>query len=116
MPWKLVRGSSGASRLKGIIVLPLALSTSSGYFPAGSDGLISRFAKRYEPFSLTETSDTRSSGFKERTVAPFMFLPRTSSRTGLIVCLAHHDGGSTCVTEGVCPTADTPKRATKHNK
>src|ERR1051326_2719111 len=66
----------------------------------GSDALISTFTKRYEPFALTETSDTRRSGFKERTFAPVRFAPRTSSRTGLIVCLAHHDGGSTFVTEG----------------
>src|SRR5262245_33564180 len=100
MPWKLARGSRGASRLKGIVVLPLALSTSSGYFPAGSEGLISTFAKRYEPFSLTETPDTRRAGFKERTFAPLRFTPRTSRRTGLIVCPAHHDGGSTFVTKG----------------
>src|ERR1051326_8555556 len=100
MPSKLVCGSRGASRLNGIMVLPLALSTSSGYFPAGSDALISTFTKRYEPFALTETSDTRRSGFKDRTFAPVRFAPRTSSRTGLIVCLAHHDGGSTFVTEG----------------
>src|SRR5689334_21306289 len=100
MPWKLVRGSRGASRLKGIVVLPLALSTTNGYSPAGSAGLISTLAKRYEPFSLTETSDTRSCGFKERTFAPLRFVPRTSRRTGLIVCVVHHDGGSTFVTEG----------------
>src|SRR5262245_41953012 len=112
MPWKLVRGSSGASRLKGIIVLPFAFSTSSGYLPAGSEGLISTFTKRYEPFSLTETSDTRSSGFKERTVAPVRFVPRTSRRTGLILCLAHHDGGSTFVTVGFCAYAKVKQRKT----
>src|SRR5262245_28653034 len=101
MPWKLVRGSRGASRLNGIMVLPLAVSTSSGYFPAGREGLISTSAKRYEPFALIETSDTRSSGFKERTFAPVRFVPRTSRRTGLIECPAHHDGGSTFVIEGV---------------
>src|SRR5215510_5103687 len=100
MPWKLVCWSRGVSRLKGIMVLPLAFSTSSGYFPGCSEGLISTLAKRYEPFSLTETPDTRSCGFSERTFAPLRFVPRTSRRTGLIVCLAHHDGGSTFVTEG----------------
>jgi len=39
-------------------------------------------------------------GLAERTRAPARFLPRTSNRTGLIVCLAHHEGGSTLETSG----------------
>src|SRR5919206_4587682 len=116
MPWKFVCGSRGALRLNGIIVLPRAFSTSSGYVPTRSEGLISTFAKRYEPFSLTETSDTRSSGFKERTFAPLRFVPRTSRRTGLIVCFAHHDGGSTFVTVGVCEYAEPATKKHKKHK
>src|SRR5215212_767190 len=109
MPWKLVRGSRGCSRPKGIIVLPLALSMSSGYLPGPSEGLISTSTKRYVPVSLTFTSDARSSGFREVTFAPRRLAPRTSSLTGLIVCLAHQEGGSTFVTEGFCATADATK-------
>src|SRR5690242_19007178 len=102
MPRKFVLVSRGASRLNGIIVLPLAFSTSSGYLPGSSEGLISTSTKRYVPLSLTETTEARSSGFMAVTRAPRRFDPRTKSLTGLIVCLAHHDGGSTFVTVGDC--------------
>jgi len=48
-------------------------------------------------------------GFVARTRAPFKFFPRTKSRTGFTECLAHHDGGSTFVTDGnpLCGTAPT---------
>src|ERR1044072_8497387 len=106
MPWKLLGVSGGASRRNGIIVLPLLFSSSSGYAPGFSEGLISTSTKRYVPRSLTDTSDTRISGFKVRTRAPRRFSPRTKSLTGRIVCLAHHDGGSTFVTEGDCAKTD----------
>src|SRR6185503_14871874 len=63
-----------------------------------------------------ETSDARISGFKGVICAPRRFLPRTRSRTGLIVCFAHHEDGSTFVTDGVCPYADEQKPATKRHK
>src|SRR4051812_45852991 len=102
MPSKLDRVSRDGSSVKGIIVLPVALWMSSGYLPGPSEGLISTSTKRYVPCSLTEAFDARNSGFIEVTFAPRRFVPRTSSLTGLIECLAHHEGGSTFVTEGVC--------------
>src|ERR1044072_857245 len=44
------------------------------------------------------------------TRAPRRFAPRTSNLTGLIVCLAHHDGGSTLVTDGVCAKPETQNK------
>jgi hypothetical protein len=35
--------------------------------------------------------------------------PRNRSLTGLIVCLAHHEGGSTFVTVGDCAETDAAK-------
>ena len=47
-----------------------------------------------------KTSRTRTAGLTEQTRAPVRFLPRTSNRSGLIVCFAHHEGGSTLETSG----------------
>src|ERR1051325_6626171 len=74
---------------------------------------MSTSANRYVPFSLTETFETRSAAFAELTLAPLRFVPRTRSLTGLVVRLAHHDGGSTLVT--VCAETEETKARTRNN-
>ena len=95
-------------------MLPVRVAITSGYVPGFSEGLISTSTKRYVPRSLTDTFDTRISGFVELTDALRRFVPPTSSLTGLIECFAHHDGGSTFVTVGVdwAQTVETEHRKT----
>src|SRR5215210_7060795 len=100
IPWELRRASSGGSMLNAIVARPFGVSTVSTYLPACAVLLISTSTNRYVPFSLTRMLDVRSAEFAEFTRAPRRFVPRTRSLTGLIVWLAHHDGGSTLVIEG----------------
>src|SRR5215210_735581 len=58
-----------------------------------------RSMKRYVPDSFERSPETLNappSGGD--TFAPFRLLPRMSRRTGLMVCPAHHEGGSTLLT------------------
>jgi hypothetical protein len=60
-------------------------------------------------------SEVSVAAFVALTRASRRFFPRTSSRTGLILWCAHHDGGSTLVTDGVpvCGEAAIGKTQTK---
>src|SRR6266487_4336045 len=76
------------------------VTTSSGYEPGRAVWLILTSTKRYVPLWLTNTLEVCVAKSNERTRAPTRFLPCTRSRTGLIVCLAHQEGGSTLITDG----------------
>src|SRR6266850_1559598 len=68
------------------------------------------------PFRLTKVSEVWIACCVARTCAPVKFLPRTRSRTGLIVWPAHQDGGSTLVTEGESEFVEAKTTQAQTNK
>src|SRR4030095_8130047 len=100
MPWKFLAVSSIGSIWKGTGVSPCEVLMVSACKPGRAVGLILRVTNRYVPLLLTAVADGWIAELFERTLAPVRFFPRTNRRTGLIVCRAHHDGGSTFSTSG----------------
>src|SRR3954471_17299792 len=74
--------------------------------------------KRYVPSALTTTLEVEVSGRTPATRAPCRFVPRTTRRTGLMECPAHHEGGSTLRTVGLspasCASAPVDARTSRH--
>src|ERR1041384_1116997 len=62
------------------------------------------------------TFEVRKKRLVVLTRAPLRFLPRTRSLTGLIVCPAHHDGGSTLLIDALCANESATKKHNRHKK
>src|SRR4030095_11018835 len=100
-PWKRPAGGRAGAPVNGAAPRPPDVRSVSGYEPGAVPAGIVTSMNAYVPAELTlgvlhvrRPHDTR---------VPARFLPRTSTRTGLIECPAHQFGGSTFSTLGAWP-------------